>query len=333
MIVEFTVIVPTYNRGRMLRSALETVRGQKLQDWECFVVDDGSTDETPRVIQSFSADARFRLIRSEKNEGMNASRNKALRLAQGRFVTFLDSDDLWLPERLFAFQERAQSSPEAGFLFSNAYLLRFGRIVGTLFDPKRDIPEGVVPGWYAIGESRLPYVTTNVAIRREAFERWGVFRTEMRTLDTELFARFLARGLPVAAVRRPLSVRRMHEGQLTVRYAENFKEGMIALDSSGAPENVRRDIREAAACEMALYLIKAGRPEEARPFLLETLGDKAKSRPEWKLSLAPRPILLALKALRALWLRLRYLPLFSPPDFQEALQAIAPLLDQEKVSH
>lgn len=325
----FSVIVPSYNRARMLRSALETVRWQDCPDWECFVVDDGSTDATAAVLDACAADARFRVIRSPKNEGMNASRNKALREARGRFVTFLDSDDLWLPGRLSAFRARAERGPEAGFLFSNAWLLRFDRIVGLLFDPAREVPEGVVPGHYAIGEGRLPYVTTNVAIRRDAFERWGLFRTEMKTLDTELFARFLREGLPVAVLREPLSVRRMHEGQLTVRWEENFQEAMTALAASGADEAETRRLRAQVACEMAGYLIKGGRPEEVRPFLRRELGEEASSRPEWWLSRAPAALLRALKSARALWLKARFHPSLAPAAYGDVLSKVEPLLRKE----
>ncbi len=154
---------------------------------------------------------------------MNASRNLAIQRATGRFVTFLDSDDLWLPGRLTAFRARADRSPDAAGRFSNAWGWRFGVIIGPLFDPARAIPEGTVPGHYGVGDFALPYVTTNVAIAREAFGRFGLFKTEMKTLDTELFTRFLSADFP-SRPSAPLSVRRIHGEQLTDRYVENFRE-------------------------------------------------------------------------------------------------------------
>ncbi|MFA6002488.1 MAG: glycosyltransferase family 2 protein [Elusimicrobiota bacterium] len=325
----FSVIVPTYNRARMLCTALQTIQYQTCQDWECFVVDDGSTDETAAALLRFASDRRFQIISSDENHGMNPSRNLALEKARGRFITFLDSDDLWLPDRLQAFQRRAQASPESGFLFSNAYILRYGRIVGTLFHPDRDIPEGRVPGHYAIGDRRLPYVTTNVAIKREAFELWGKFRTDMRTLDTELFTRFLAQGLPVAAIKEPLSVRRLHDDQLTGHYSDNFSESLQAIAASGAPEADRLSLRHQIARETALYLIKAARPSQARTFLLEHLGPDARMTPEWRLSMIPAPILEALRRLRGIYMRLRYHPRLIPAAHRGVLHAISPLLDAE----
>ena len=125
-------------------------------------------------------DPRFKSLGSQKNQGMNAARNLALAVAQGRFITFLDSDDFWLPERLKEFRQRLEETPEVGFVFSNCYVLRFGLIVGTLFDPNKDIPEGVVPGHYGIGDKYLPYVTTNLAISGKSFKKWGFSKPDSK---------------------------------------------------------------------------------------------------------------------------------------------------------
>lgn len=328
----FSIILPAYNRALMLRSALKSVQYQTSDDWECLVVDDGSTDGTARVLAEFRGDSRIRVIRSEINQGMNASRNKAIASASGEFVTFLDSDDLWLPRRLESFRERIARDAGAGFLFSNAYLWRYGRIIGTLFDPRREIPEGAVPGHYAVGDLQLPYVTTNVAIRRDAFALWGTFKTEMRTLDTELFARFLAQGLPVAVLREPLSVRRLHGEQLTDRYVENFRESLLALASSGAPEPVRRQRREEICREVALYLLKAGRPAEARAFLQEELGARARASSLFALTFVPASLLGLARGLRRGWLMLRHHPLWAPAEIRRIGRLIEPLLSEEKLA-
>jgi glycosyltransferase involved in cell wall biosynthesis len=329
MAPSFSVILPTYNRARMLRTALKTVLWQEDRDWECLVVDDGSVDDTAAVLAEFAADPRVIALKSPKNQGMNASRNMAIERAQGRFVTFLDSDDLWLPRRLAAFRARAEKSPDAGFLFSNAYVWRFGRVVGLLFDPARPIPEGKVPGHYGVGDFALPYVTTNVAIAREAFDRFGLFKTEMKTLDTELFTRFLAGGLTVAALREPLSVRRIHGEQLTDRYVENYRESLLALNSSGASPEIRERMRKELCREVALYLVKAGRPAEARAFLESELGAEARRGRVYALTRVPAPALRAAAAARRLWLKARRHPVLADAGTRAVYRLIDPLLAAE----
>ena len=325
----FSVVLPTYNRARMLRTALKTVLWQDERDWECLVVDDGSTDDTARALAEFASDPRVIALKSPRNQGMNASRNMAIERARGRFVTFLDSDDLWLPGRLAAFRARAERSPDAAFLFSNAWVWRFGVVIGPLFDPARAIPEGPVPGHYGVGDFALPYVTTNVAIAREAFGRFGLFKTEMKTLDTELFTRFLAGGLSVAAIREPLSVRRIHGEQLTDRYVENFRESLLALESSGAPAEVRERMRRELCREVAVYLVKAGRPAEARAFLESELGPEAKTGRAYALARLPASALRAAAAARRLWLKASRHPALAGAEIREVYRLIEPLLAAE----
>lgn len=325
----FSVILPTYNRARMVLTALKTVDWQTERGFECIVIDDGSTDDTAALISRYDGRPGFIMLRSKKNQGMNASRNAAISRARGRFITFLDSDDLWLPERLAAFRRRIEASPQAGFIFSNAWVLRYGRVIGTLFSPLRAIPEGRVPGAYGIGDAKLPYVTTNVAIARSAFDAHGLFRTEMRTLDTELFARVLAGGVRVAAISEPLSVRRLHDDQLTDRYEENFRESMLALDSAKPSARERDAIRRRTAEEVGLYLVKAGRPAEARAFLTRELGQAASKTKAWRLAALAPGALKALKAARAAWLKARWHPAFLSAGAQEAWAMVRPLLAGE----
>lgn len=317
----FSVILPTYNRARMARTALETVLWQSLPDWECLIVDDGSTDDTPALLASYKGDSRVRVFTAKRNQGMNASRNWAIQEARGRFVTFLDSDDLWLPGRLKAFADRGAG----GFLYSNAWVWRNGKIQGRLFDPGRELPEGVVPGSWAVGDAKIPYVTTNVAVEREAFSKHGLFRTDMKTLDTELFARFLAAGVPVAALRQAHSVRRLHGEQLTGRHEENFKESLLAIAASGASEAEKEELRRRTAAEVGLYMAKAGRPAEARAFLLSELGDSAKKTEAWGLSALPAPLLRAGRRLKQFAMSLRP----ETPEEREVSKLIAPLLARE----
>jgi hypothetical protein len=325
----FSVVIAAFNRGGMLSSALRSIQLQTLEDFEVWAVDDGSTDSVPEVMASFAADKRFQVITLKPNRGMNAARNCALEKVRGTHVTFLDSDDLWLPNRLEAFAARLRAPGAPGFLFSNAYLLRFGRVVGVLFDPAKDIPEGKVPGYYAVGDRWLPYVTSNVSIRRDAFERWGNFASGLKATDTELFARFLSQGLETGVLKTPLAVRRLHEDQITAGHAENYKQSLASFSATGAPPDILARLREDVAAEVALHLVKAGRPGEARSFLTETLGEKAKALPAWRLSGQPAWLLGALRDARASYLRNRYRPAFLPADYRAAWDVIAPLLAAE----
>jgi teichuronic acid biosynthesis glycosyltransferase TuaG len=108
-----SVIVPAYRAAAVIEAAIESVRAQTWRDWEMLVADDCSPDNTRDVVSRWSArDSRIRLIPLERNGGPATARNAALVQARGRWIAFLDSDDLWLPQKLerciaFAQRERA----------------------------------------------------------------------------------------------------------------------------------------------------------------------------------------------------------------------------------
>lgn len=104
-----SIIMPSYNTAKFISETIESVSAQTYPNWELIIVDDCSTDNTNEVVKSFLLDDRIKYIKNEKNSGAAVSRNRALREAKGKWVAFLDSDDLWLPEKLekqIAFMEK-----------------------------------------------------------------------------------------------------------------------------------------------------------------------------------------------------------------------------------
>ena len=96
-----SIITPAFNSESFIAETINSVISQTYQNWEMIIVDDCSTDNTKNIIRSFQEkDGRIRLIENETNKGSAYSRNLALRNATGRWIAFLDSDDLWLPEKL-----------------------------------------------------------------------------------------------------------------------------------------------------------------------------------------------------------------------------------------
>lgn len=114
MDIKVSVVIPTFNRGDLISETLDSVRAQTLPDWECIVVDDGSTDETETIVQQYvEKDARFQYVRrpADRVKGGNSCRNIGLKLSKGEFIQFLDSDDLLAPDK-FEEQVRALSTSE-----------------------------------------------------------------------------------------------------------------------------------------------------------------------------------------------------------------------------
>ena len=96
-----SIITPMYNSERFIEPTIKSVQHQTYQNWEMIIVDDASTDGSYEIIKSFSIkDERIRVIKLDFQQGPAVARNKGIKKASGRYIAFLDSDDLWMPEKL-----------------------------------------------------------------------------------------------------------------------------------------------------------------------------------------------------------------------------------------
>src|SRR5512133_802692 len=131
-----SVIVPTYNYGRYVAEAVRSVQRQSLSDWECLVVDDGSTDETRAVVEGLAAaDPRVRYLH-QRNQGLSAARNTGIREARGELLQFLDSDDLVEPRKLEVQSAFLAAHPETGIVYGEARYFADGAPDQRLHSPR-----------------------------------------------------------------------------------------------------------------------------------------------------------------------------------------------------
>ncbi len=110
-----SIIMPAYNSGRFIRHSIESVLAQTYTVWELLIVDDCSSDNTQEVATAIS-DSRIHYMRNEQNMGAARTRNRALRAAKGRYIAFLDSDDLWNPDKI---------EKQIAFMQQNGYAFTF----------------------------------------------------------------------------------------------------------------------------------------------------------------------------------------------------------------
>ncbi|MGC2424830.1 MAG: glycosyltransferase [Nitrospirota bacterium] len=112
-----SVITPAYNAAPFIRETIKSVQAQTFTDWEMIVIDDCSTDDTREVVEEEAKnDPRIRLARMTRNSRQALARNKGIREARGKYIAFLDSDDLWLPEKL---------AVQIEFMEKNGYALTY----------------------------------------------------------------------------------------------------------------------------------------------------------------------------------------------------------------
>ena len=186
-----SVIIPTYNRAHVIGQAVQSVIHQTFQDFEIIVVDDGSTDDSAAVLAGFGD--RIRLIR-QTNHGVSAARNAGIRLAGGKWVAFLDSDDQWQATKL---------EKQVAALQKHGAKVCFTRCVTENQDPIRDIDDltptvGEGKVWYfenaleAIWRVQLHPQVQSMIADRELVQRAGMFDESLYAAeDTRLIYNLL----------------------------------------------------------------------------------------------------------------------------------------------
>ena len=205
---EVSVILPTYNRGWILKEAIDSVLTQDFRDFELIVVDDGSTDNTPQILDSYHQDL---MVVRQPNRGVSAARNRGIAAAGGGLIAFLDSDDLWLPRKLSSQVVFFNSNPEAVINQTEEIWIRNGVRVNP--KTRHHKPSGM------IFEQSLALCLVSpsaVMMKRSLFDAVGLFDEDLPACeDYDLWLRISWR-YPVHLIETPLIIKRGgHADQLS----------------------------------------------------------------------------------------------------------------------
>jgi len=198
-------ITPVYNGERYLGEALNSIVAQSYRPIEIIVVDDGSTDGTQEVADRYGDQIRY--VR-QSHAGAPTARNLGLSVAQGEFIAFLDSDDLWHPEKLARQMARFRARPELDLCVT--HLQRFW--IPQLKAEQRRFQD------HRFAEILPGYVTQTLLARRTIFESVGHFDTSRRLGDPmDWFLRAGEQGAVIELLPDLLVYQRMHENNLSVK--------------------------------------------------------------------------------------------------------------------
>ncbi len=219
-----SVIIPTYNRLSMVKEAIDSVLKQDFEDFELIVVDDASTDGTVEEIKRYGG--RVRLLQHFENRGVSAARNKGILHARGKYIAFLDSDDLWVKGKLKIQVAFLDENPQYPLCYTDEIWIRRGRRV----NPK--IKHTKYSGW--IFEKCLPLCTISPSsgvMRKTLFSKVGLFDEALPVCeDYDFWLRVSAR-FPIFFINKKLIVKRGgHSDQLSQRSWGNDRYRVIALE-------------------------------------------------------------------------------------------------------
>ena len=184
-----SVVVPLYNKEREIGRCIRSVLGQSFSDFECIVIDDGSTDRGAEVVRSYN-DPRIRLI-EKANGGVASARNRGIDEAKAKLIAFLDADDQWFPDFLKTIMDLACSCPEAGAYFTAFWIHRGGGWARRVTVPHRYLRKNkpLLKDYFATPAGHV--TASSVAAWKRTFEKTGAFR-EMFAEDVDMWLRIAA---------------------------------------------------------------------------------------------------------------------------------------------
>jgi glycosyltransferase involved in cell wall biosynthesis len=261
-----SVIIPTYNRAAAVKEAVASVLAQTCRDFELLVVDDGSTDGTPAALARFGEEIRG--LRSHRRRGVSAARNAGIAAAQGEWLAFLDSDDLWLPEKLA--RQMAFMSAHPGLLLSQTEetWVRRGLKVNP---PRSHRKEG--GRIFLRSLERCLVSPSAVVLHRRLLEDHGGFDEELPAAeDYDLWLRLSWRH-EVGLLNEPLIIKRGgHADQLSRQWGLDrwrIRALQKILAEPELPEPYRQSARRMLEKKCAIYAQgceKRGKVAEARHY-------------------------------------------------------------------
>ncbi|MDY6792708.1 MAG: glycosyltransferase [Thermodesulfobacteriota bacterium] len=258
-----SVIIPTYNRGWILKEAIDSVLSQHFDNIELIVVDDGSTDNTMDILDAYARDI---IVLRQDNRGVSAARNAGISCASGQLIAFLDSDDLWLSGKVSSQVDFFHSNPAALICQTEELWLRNGKRV----NPKKRHQK--FSGM--IFKHCLPLCIVSpsaVMMRKRIFDKTGMFDESLPACeDYDLWLR-ISRKYPVFLIDTPLIVKRGGHGDQLSKTPQLDKYRIRSLKKIIQSGQLSKDQRIDAVkmlkekCQIyAKGCWKRGRNEESR---------------------------------------------------------------------
>jgi len=213
-----SIVIPSYNRAELLKEAIQSVldqdyfaNGSESSAFELLVIDDGSTDQTKAVVESFSSPILYRYL---DHKGVSAARNFGIKLSQGDYVAFLDSDDLWETDKITIQMSLMTSLPQTKICYTEETWIRNGVFV----NPKKKHKK--YSGW--IFDKVLPLCLLSLSsalFHRSVFEEVGIFDEDLPACEDYDLGIRAALRYPIHLITKPLIVKRGgHPGQLSHKY-------------------------------------------------------------------------------------------------------------------
>jgi glycosyltransferase involved in cell wall biosynthesis len=277
----FSIVIPLYNKAHSIAGTVASVLSQRLSDFELLIVDDGSTDGSAQVVEEIQ-DHRIRLVKRE-NGGVSAARNTGIRLAAAEHITFLDADDLWLPDFLEDMRALTRDCPEAG-IYGAAY---WHQVQGDRYLEDNGLPaefRGYIPSYFEQALRHLLFWTSAVVVKKTALQQSGMFDEGIRFgEDLDVWFR-LALDHRAAFYNKPLAIYNKDAENRAMRRKQPYTTNLVAHLAKFKPyEETHADFRKFINRFRCIQLYELFHAAGVTPELIRTFLDSIERRElPWK---------------------------------------------------
>ena len=275
-----SIVLPTYNCAAFLPHSIGSILAQIYNSYEIIVVDDGSTDNTKEVLYPFMQ--RIKYILLEQNKGLPTARNIGILSAQGKYIAFIDADDLWLPEKLQTDIEYFETHPEVSMVYSKHLNIdQNGRMLDEA--SQKRLPSGNI--FTQLFSEQNFIITSSVVVRKEIFETTGLFYEQLSNCqDWDMWLR-IAFYFKVGGINTPLVKYRHNPHSLSKNRNNVLKYQKMVIDKiySNFKDKENGINEKLYKKRLASHYAKVGR------YYLR-MGDKNRANENFGLSLKNDPL-------------------------------------------
>lgn len=302
-----SVVIPAYNVAPYIGDALASVFAQTFSDYEVIVINDGSPDTI--ALERALAPYRERIVYlTQENGGAAVARNRGVRAARGKFIAFLDADDLWLPDYLKA-QFGFLQSGDYDLVYSDALLFGDSPLAGRTF--METAPSNGEVTFQGLISGQCNVITSGVVARRQLILDAGLFDEKLRNAqDFDLWLRLVRRGARAAYQRKVLLHYRFHENSLSGDALNRINRELRVLGKFESLPDLTEDesavIAETMARLRAELELESGKLQLARGNFAEARAGFSKAnqfRRSWKLRAAGLLLRVAPRVLQKIYVR------------------------------
>lgn len=201
---KISTVIPLYNKGPYIERTIKSVLNQNLQPTEIIIVNDGSTDNGPKIVENFN-DSKIKLI-NQKNKGASAARNTGIKAAKGKLIALLDADDEWLPNHLNEKVNFFKNHPEIGAVGSSFYTIKNNeKVIPQKFDylPDENV---IINNYFKTSLKRKPMNSSVAIFKKSIIKKIGYFPENLNNGEDLFFWSKIALNYKIGYINEPSAI-------------------------------------------------------------------------------------------------------------------------------